>query len=504
VERRQLGGSRAQPGDQALAGATDPALPAAPGARTWGRLSSWWVVRRFGRWTVHLPILSGDWGRHRLGGPVRSGSLVLRDILGSSLPFLATGLSHHLAPLPVRERLHLDEVQIVESLRALAGHAGLTGAVCLSTCNRTEFYLTTRDDWHSQQATARFFHYLSPDPTYAELIYSHPGGLGLRHAFRVASGLDSMVLGEAQVLAQFKRAHRLAQQAGTIDAELDLIMRRAVETAKLVRASTGITRQAVGYGQAAVAVARDRLGDLTGLGAVIVGAGGVGSATARLLRGAGVSPLLVARRGQKAAALAAALEAELVDLDQLPQLAPRFRLIVSSTSSEDRVLSCELVEQVRLAQASQDSLVILDLAVPRDVEPEASQLAGVELLDLDHLGEVIRHNLTQRERDRPAAEAVVETAVAGLETELGRRAAVPLITALVDRAEMVRQGELARTLSRMRPLSEEERAHLERLTQAIASKLLHHPIAFLREHAEDPQRRRFLEEAFGLEGAADD
>ena len=419
------------------------------------------------------------------------------------MPFLATGLSHHLAPLPVRERLHLDESQIVESLRALVGHAGLTGAVCLSTCNRTEFYITTRDDRQSEQATSRFFHYISPAPT-TELVYSHPGRVGLRHTFRVASGLDSVVLGEAQVLAQFKRAHRLAQQAGTIDAELDLVMRRAVETAKRVRTSTGISRQAVGYGQAALVVAKERLGDLEGVGAVIVGAGSVGSATARLLKRAGAAPLYVARRGHKAEVLAQAIGAELIDLDQLPGLAPRLQMVVSSTSSEERVLSRKLIKAVRLAQNPDDRLLILDLAVPRDVEPATDQVDGVTLLDLDRLGEVIQHSLSQRERHRPAAEAVVEEAVDELERELGRRAAVPLITALVDRAELVRQGELARTLSRMRPLSEEERAHLDRLTQAIAAKLLHHPIAFLRQHAEDPERRQLLEEAFGLEGAGEE
>jgi glutamyl-tRNA reductase len=434
----------------------------------------------------------------------RSGAGSSADILGLSLPFLATGLSHHLAPLAVREQLHLDDAQIVESLRALVGHAGLTGAVCLSTCNRTEFYLTTRDDRQSQQATARFFHYISPDPSYSDLVYTHAGREGLLHTFRVASGLDSVVLGEAQVLAQFKRAHRLAQQAGTIDAELDLVMRRAVEAAKRVRTSTGISRQAVGYAQTAVAVAREHLGELSGVGVVIVGAGGIGSATARLLQRAGVGRLFVARRGRKALALAEALNAELVDLEQLPQIAGSFQLIVSSTSSEDRVLSEELVAEIRFAQDRAGRLLILDLAVPRDVAPTASTVQGVELLDLDQVGVIIERNLSRRERDRPAADAVVASAVAELELELGRRAAVPLITALVDHAELVRQGELARTLSRMRPLSDEERAHLERLTQAIASKLLHHPIAFLRQHADDPKRRQLLEEAFGLEAAEDD
>jgi len=392
----------------------------------------------------------------------------------------------------------------VESLRALVGHAGLTGAVCLSTCNRTEFYLSTRDDRQSEQATARFFHYISPDPSHSDLIYTHPGREGLLHTFRVASGLDSVVLGEAQVLAQFKRAHRLAQEAGTLDAELDLVMRRAVEAAKRVRTSTGISRQAVGYAQTAVATARERLDGLTGVGVVIVGAGAVGNATARLLQRAGAGPLLVARRGRKAQALAQALDAELVDLEQLPEIASSFSLIVSSTSSEERVLSEELVADIRLAQDRAQKFLIMDLAVPRDVAPTAASIEGVELLDLDHLGAIIERNLNRRERDRPAAEVVVANAVAALELELGRRAAVPLITALVDHAELVRQGELARTLSRMRPLNDEERAHLERLTQAIASKLLHHPIAFLRQHADDPKRRQLLEEAFGLEAAADD
>ncbi len=420
------------------------------------------------------------------------------------MPFIATGLSHHLAPLPVRERLHLDEAQIVESLRALVAHAGLRGAVCLSTCNRTEFYVTTRDERQSRLATERFFHYLAPPSGAAEAVYVHPGREGLRHAFRVAGGLDSVVLGEAQVLAQFKRAHGLARDAGTVDAELDLIMRRAVQAGKLVRSSTGISRQAVGYGQAAASVARERLGALTGVGVLVVGAGTVGGATARLLQRRGAGPFLVARRGRKAERLAELLGGGLVALEELPQLASAVRLIVSSTSSEERVLSRRLLAAVRRAQGPGAGLLVLDLAVPRDVEPEAAAIGGLELLDLDQLGQVIEANLSQREVHRPAAEAVVDRAVGELETELGRRSAAPLITALVDRAELVRQGELERTLSRLRPLTAEEREHLDRLTQAIAAKLLHHPIAYLREHADDPERRQLMEEAFGLEGAGEE
>jgi len=392
----------------------------------------------------------------------------------------------------------LDEAQVVESLRALVGHAGLKGAVCISTCNRTEFYVTTQDAQGPERTTSRFFHYLAPTPETAAMIFSRPGEAGLRHVFRVASGLDSMILGEAQVLAQFKRAHRIAQQAGTVDAELDLVMRRAVEAAKQVRTTTGISRQAVGFGQVAVKIAQQQLGGLGGRGVVILGGGSVGGSAAKLLRRAGAGPILVVRRGHRAEAVAEAVGGELVALEDLPLLADRFQLIVCSTSSDARVLAAAEVAAIRQRQPSGSRLLILDLAVPRDVEPEAARLEGVDLFDIDQLQDVIAANLNSREAHRPKAEKVVLQSVTELTDELETRGAASLIAALVDRAEVVRQGELQRAISRMRPIDPTERAHLERLTQAIAAKLMHQPITFLRKHADDPERRRLLEEAFGL------
>lgn len=433
---------------------------------------------------------------------MRRGRIWREDILEVRLPFLATGLSHHLAPLPVREQLHLDEHQVVEALRAIVTHAGLSGAVCLSTCNRTEFYLTTADERESRLATSRFFHYMARAPEFADLVFSHPDEQGLQHLFRVASGLDSMILGESQVLAQFKRAHRIAKEAGTLDGELDLIMRRAIESAKLVRSTTGISRQAVGFGQVAVQIAAERLGSLSGVGAVILGGGSVGGAAARLLKRAGAAPVLVVRRGPRAAALAESVSGQLVDVGELAAVAGRFQLVVCSTTSESRVLLRSQVEEIRQHQGADSRLLILDLAVPRDVEPEASLVPGVELLDIDHLGDVIARNIGKREGHRGQAEKVVDAAVTQLATELRGREAGPLIAALVDRAETVRQGELQRTILRMPHLDARERQQLERLTQSIAAKLMHPPINFLRQHAGDPARRRVLEEAFGLQPPA--
>lgn len=401
----------------------------------------------------------------------------------------------------------MEEAQVVESLRALVGHADLKGAVCLSTCNRTEFYVTTSDEEDPDRATSHFFHYLAPTPEMTALVFSRPGADGLKHLFRVASGLDSMILGEAQVLAQFKRAHRIAQQAGTVDAELDLVMRRAVEAAKHVRSTTGISKQAVGFGQVAVKIAQRQMGSLSGRGVVVVGSGSVGGSAARLLRRAGADPLLVVRRGHRAEALADAVGGELIAIDDLPLMADRFQMVVCSTSSDARVLTSDQVAAIRRQQPSGSRLLILDLAVPRDVEPEAAEVDGVELFDIDHLQDVIYANLSFREAHRPRAEQAVLQSVAELSEELEARGASSVIAALVDRAEVVRQGELRRAIARMRPIDPTEREHLERLTQAIAAKLMHQPITFLRKHADDPDRRRLLEEAFGLlpaEGVSED
>lgn len=384
---------------------------------------------------------------------------------------------------------------MVESLRALVGHSGLVGAACLSTCNRTEFYLQARNQREADRATQRFFHYLQGRAELPAMALSRTGEEALRHVFRVASGLDSAILGEAQVLAQFKRSHRLAQEAGTLSGELDLVMRRAVETSKTVRSTTGISRQAVGYGQVAVQAAARHLGPLAGRGVLLIGGGSVGGAAARLLGRAGCRPLLVARRGPRAAALAEAVGAELIDLAGLGQHAGTVELVICSTTSERRVLSVADVADLR---GPQGRLLILDLAVPRDVEPRAGELAGVELLDLDGLADVVEANLGARELHRPRAEVLVDQAVAALSSELAAREAGPVIARLVDRAEVVRRGELRRAISRMPALTESDRAQLEKLTQAIAAKLIHRPITFLREHADDPERRRMVEEAFDL------
>ncbi len=413
------------------------------------------------------------------------------------MTLVAVGVSHHLAPVAVRERVHLDGPTVRSILRPLARHAGLCGLVCLSTCNRTEFYVSALDDERAGLAIERFRRYLVPGPEGQRLVHAARGGDALTHLFRVASGLDSMVLGESQILAQLKRAHRLAGEVRALDATLDLVMRRAVTTAKRVRTETGIGRRAVGIAQVAVEEAARRQ-DLRGSRVLVLGAGQVGSGAARLLQRAGAGTFWVVERGPRSRALGRALGGTVVARDALGALAGAVDVLVCATSQSAEAVGAEGVAALR---APGGRLLVLDLAVPRDVAPEARALAGVELVDLDDLGAAVRANLAARARSLPGADALIAAAVADAQAELEVRRAAPVIRRLVARTESLRRAELDRTLGRLEGVSESERAQWERCTRALAAKLIHPSIRYLRAHAADPARTAWAKEVLGLDHA---
>ncbi len=407
----------------------------------------------------------------------------------------AVGVSYRLAPVAVLERLHLDGTTVRATLGPLVRHAGLGGAVCLSTCNRTEFYLSARGDQQAALAVERVRQYLVAGPAGTVAVHTATGDAALAHLFRVASGLESMVVGEAQILAQVKRAHRLAQEAGSLDAPLDLTMRRAVTTAKQVRTATGLGRRSVGVAQVAVDEARRRR-PLDGAAVLVIGAGQVGGGAARLLRGAGATVVAVAERGPRARTLAAALGAPVVAQDRFDQLAGAVDVVVCATTQTRPVLAAGAV--ARLQGRAGRPLLLLDLALPRDVDPDARSLAGVELIDLDDLAAAIRANLAARAQAMPEADALVAAAVAATRAQLAARAAAPAIRKLVERAERTRRWELDRALRRLRPTPEAAN-ELDRLTAALARKLLDAPVRYLRHHADDPVGTAHALEALGLD-----
>jgi glutamyl-tRNA reductase len=421
------------------------------------------------------------------------------------MQLVAAGLTFHTAPLAVRERAVVPEPEARHVLRYLVGHSGLASAVVLSTCNRTEFYVVSPDPSLTGEVVPRLARYL--DPAGGGDVAQHLRALvdqdAVAHMFRVASGLDSMVLGEAQILGQFKAAHRTAREAGTLDARLDFAMRRAVSVAKRVRSETAIGRRAGSLSEAALEHARWTLGGLEGVGVLVVGAGKMSALAARRLSSGGARLFVTSRGGDSATALAAELEGAAVPVDDLDSVAASVDVLLCSTSSQRPVLTVADVERF---QGRRDGrpLCIVDIAVPRDVDPEAALIPGVTLIDLDGLGARVQSNLAERRRELPAAERIVARELHSTMAVIGERdAAGPTISALTRRAEALRRREVERSLARVPNLDDSVRAQVDVLTRSLVSKLLHGPITHLKESPEDPSVALTLREVFDLDDGAE-
>ena len=368
------------------------------------------------------------------------------------MPELAlVGVSHHTAPLEVRERVAVPPEVAAELARSLAGDEG--EAVCLSTCNRTELYVA--GPGAEERALAAL------EPEVGELLYRRRDDEAAVHLFRVAAGLDSLVRGEAEILGQVRTAYAL----GAPGPLLDRLFREALRVGRKVRAQTGEATASVA--SAAVVLAERVLGDLSGRHALVLGGGAVGRPVARSLasRGADVSAV---RGRQTATAERLARELERADI------------VVSSTSSAGLVLSREQVERA-LALRDRQPLLLIDLGVPRDLDPAIADLSYAFLYDLDDLDEAVAGGLSGDAAAR--AEAIVAEEAERFRAWQASRGVVPAIASLRARAEAIREGELARASSRLARLSEDERRAVEALTAQIVNKLLHEPTVRLKEAA---------------------
>jgi glutamyl-tRNA reductase len=416
------------------------------------------------------------------------------------MKLVAAGLTFRTAPLAVRERAVVPESEARHVLRFLVGHSGLTSAAVLSTCNRTEFYLVSPDAELAAEAVPRLARYLDPSGSggVAEHIWSREGGDAVRHMFRVASGLDSMVLGEAQILGQFKAAHRAARTAGTLDAHLDFVMRRAVSAGKRVRTDTGIGRRAGSLSETAVEHARTVCGSLDGAGVLLLGAGKMSAQAARRLASYGARLYITSRGGESAVDLANRLGGVPVAIDNIDEAAADYDVVLCSTSSPTPVLMRADIERLQGLRGDRP-LCIVDIAVPRDVDPQAASVPGVTLIDLDELGERVDTNLEGRRRELPAAERIIDEELERTVAVLNQRdAAGPTITALTRRAEELRQREVERALQRL-DADDALRGQVEVMTRSLVRKLLHAPITHLKESADDPAMALHLREVFDLD-----
>lgn len=417
------------------------------------------------------------------------------------MPVLALGVSYRRAPVELLERLTIPEDAEAKAYGRLAGLESIEESVILSTCNRVEVYAEVPLYHQGFQDLKRFLTDQTEVPVeeLAEPLYSHYEDHAAEHLFSVTAGLDSMVLGEPQILVQVRGAFRRAQDEAATGPALTSLFQQAVRTGRRVRAETGLGSSPGAFLEAGALLAQEHLGDLAGMRAVVVGAGEMGSLAVRALRERKVGDLMVlSRRPQRAERLAARVEARHGSFQDLPGALRDVDLVVSSTGATGAVITAETVRVSRAGGA----LFILDLGVPRDVEPEVAGLPGVRLADIDDLREVLPRVRGEIADETAAARTIVsqETRRYGMARRTRRLA--PLIEALHARGESVRAQEVARLASRLARLSPSERETVEQLTGRIVKRLLHDPTVRLKDLAgrgESEAPSRALADLFGLE-----
>jgi glutamyl-tRNA reductase len=413
------------------------------------------------------------------------------------MPILCLGVSYRHAPVELLERLAFGDDEYPKAYRHLHSMESVREGVILSTCNRVEVYAEV-DGYHQGFQDLKRFLAESREvdvEAFAEPLYAHYEDHAAEHAFSVAAGLDSMVLGEPQILAQVRGALRTAEAEGSTGPAVSALFRQAVRAGRRVRAETGIGASPAAFIEAGATLAAEHLGGLEGRSAVVVGAGHMGEIAARTLRERGVGDVMVlARRTHRAESLARRTGARPGSLDDLDEALRDVDVVVSSTAAAGTVVSAG---SVRRAVQGGRRLFLLDLAVPRDVEPEAGEIPGVGLADIDDL----RSGLAER-AGAPADEVEKARGIVAEETGryvVARRSArlAPLIEALHQRGERVRAAELGRLASRLQGLSEREREAVEALSRGIVRKLLHDPVVHLKDLAgrglEDPHAQALID-----------
>jgi glutamyl-tRNA reductase len=419
------------------------------------------------------------------------------------MSLLCLGISHQTAPLEIRERLAFAPTAVPDALRDLTGSTGVAEAVLVSTCNRTELFCATADA--AADAEARLVEWLlshggAADAGVRERLYRHRGDDAVRHLLRVASGLDSMVLGEPQILGQLKEGYEAATGAGSVGPQLNRLFQRCFAVAKQVRSDTAIGANPVSVASAAVGLARQVFGALEARSALLIGAGETIELVARHLRAQGLERLIVANRSlDHAHDLAARHGGYAIALGELDAHLHEADLVVSATAAPQPVLREATVRAARARRRRRSPLLIVDIAVPRDVEPAVAALDDVFLYTVDDLKGVIEDNLRSRRAAADEAATIIEAEVAVYAADLKALDAVPAIRALRERGEAERQRALAEA-EHMLALGRPPAEVLEWLAHTLANRLLHAPSTNLKRLAQDdPRAIALVRRLFGLE-----
>lgn len=402
------------------------------------------------------------------------------------------GLSHHSAPIDVREAVAADEATWSRFLTILR-ERGIGEAMVLGTCNRVEIYGVLSTSQSVAEIESALAELRGLSETHRKHLYRHDGEAAVQHLFRVASSLDSMVVGESQILGQVKEAFAIAQQQGTIGPWLGTLVPRATMVARRVRNQTTIGESSVSVASVAVELGRQIFGDLKASSVLIVGAGKMGALAARHLQAAGCKQLLVCNRTEaRGAALAAELGATARRWDELPMLLGEVDIVLCSTGAANPVVTEPMVKQAMKRRRGR-WLFLLDIALPRDIDAAVGKIDNVYLYDVDALSEVAAQHLAGRRNQAQEGERIVTEEVARFWKDERARGLVPTIRALRTRFHQVAQSEVDRLMPRLATLPEREQKLVQQLAEQMVNKLLHAPQTALK--AADPEEGLRLAEA---------
>src|SRR3954465_1593831 len=414
--------------------------------------------------------------------------------------FQLIGVNHNTAPVEVRERLAIPESRLAEALKVFCSHPGVDEGMILSTCNRVELLAQTKNGSCDLRSFVHEYFHLNP----AELaphLYEYREQDAIRHLFRVTSSLDSMVVGEPQILGQVKEAYAVARAVGAINSQLDSLLTRAFAVAKRVRTETAVGSSAVSVASVAVELAKRIYGTLSGKVVYLVGAGKMSELAARHLIAHGAGTIFVANRTyERAQELAQQFDGQAILFEQLYETADKADIVITSTGAPFAIFRKEH-GKLFLERRKNRPMFFIDIAVPRDVDPEITKLDGIFVYDIDDLQQVVGEHVHDREREATRAEEIVEEEVHKFEARMQTLSVVPTIVSLQEQLETIRQAEIDRVRGRLGKLTPEQELAVEAMTRGIVNKVLHAPITALKsaaKHAEPTTMIELIRRVFNL------
>jgi glutamyl-tRNA reductase len=406
--------------------------------------------------------------------------------------FQLIGVNHNTAPVEVRERLAIPESRLPEACRKLVEHPAVAEGMIVSTCNRVEFIANMKNGTGDLR---EFLHeYFEVEPReYENHLYEFREDDVIRHVFRVAASLDSMVVGEPQILGQVKDAYATARAVGAVRAQLDQLLTRAFAVAKRVRTETAVGSSSVSVASVAVELAKKIFGSLEGKSVYLVGAGKMSELAARHLLANGAASLFVANRTyDRAIRLAQKFKGQAIEFSRIYETCNRADIIITSTGSPHFIFRPDHGEKL-MALRQNKPMFFIDIAVPRDVDPEMNKVDGIFVYDIDDLQQAVASHVADRRKEADKAETIVNDEVGKFQARMQTLDVVPTIVSLQDHLENIRQAEIDRLRGRLGPLTTDQELAVEALTRGIVNKIMHTPISTLKSAARDPESTTVIE-----------